>query len=401
MSDLILQSNQSSVILRSLSESDSKNLAYDIPQSYPILAKQYKQMQPQNQPTGAVAGQEVAFNLNKSMLLRDLMVRTQYTTAATTIAITQFVGLNMFESIQLRSNNKVILSLSDYYINDRVSQCPVEKQTAIYRRALPLIPTTELPFTTGLTSGVTYTPVFSSFFEDVKNAFDLNFYEQMQLVVKFNQTIRGGFAEALTSANVTLWVWTHQLDDKGYNMLRAENQNPSRPLNMLCYNTFTEYLACTSTTQTKIRLNINYPVFNMYVSLVKNNVIAGVATRARILSFDFAVGGTKLLESVPNLVGNWESSSHGAGAEKLTSATAIARDDLKPIALNWGLEPMNRVGCSGAISFNQINFPEITVNYLAADVSTASDWNVVISYEYWNIITLDSANGQCAISISS
>jgi hypothetical protein len=397
MTDLVIQSNQSSVILRSLADAVQPDLAYEIPPSFPILAKTYREIQPINQPgNGAPEGKEVAFNLNKANLWRDCMAKTAFTQTTGTV-VTQHIGLSLFEKIEIRSNNKVIMTMSDSYILARTQQCTEAKANAIYRRALPLAPITELP-TTGVSS-VTYTPVFSSFFERVENAFDLNFYEQIQLVFKFNTAAAMG-TDALLTATMTLWVWTYKLDDSAYDMLRSKNQNPSRPLNMLCYNTFTESrsLIGTETTTCSFRLNTNYPVFNSYV-MIKATTAAGVAALHRIESFDFEVGGTKLLESVPNLVGNWESEKHGASALIATAVGDQDRTDTKCIALNWGMSPMDRVENTGAVSFNQINFPQVTLRYTA--LAAPLNFKVVVVHEYWQIVSLDSANGSVGITVQS
>jgi hypothetical protein len=395
MTDFILKSNQSSVILRNLEERAVKDLSYDVGESYPILAKQYRELQPNN-TAAVVSGGEIVFNINKAMLLRDMQIKTTFTTTTTSLAVTTNVGINMYEWIQLRTNNKVILTMSDAYIWARTQQCGEAKQNAIFRRSLPLAPTTEVP-TLGLTS-VTYTPVFSSFFETVNNAFDLNFYEQMSLACKVNTSVRGGFIGDMASVTATLWVWTYLPDEKFYNLLRAKNQNPSKPLTMLAYNTYTESQVCTSLTQNTMRLNVNYPVFNTYI-MVRSGTAALAGIQFKIDSFELSLGGTKLLESVPYLIANWESSSAGASSLQTTSVTATTHDDSKCIAINWGMEPWNRVNNSGAVSFAQINYPTVTVN--TQTLTTAASYSIYVVHEYWQVLQLDAQSGSVNIAVSS
>jgi hypothetical protein len=353
-------------------------------------------------------GQEISFNITKNMLLRDLMIRTTFTTTTTTMAADQMCGLHMFESITLRTNNKVILTLSDSYIVARTEHETEAVKNGIYRRALCLLSTTEFADVDSVTGiSCTYTPVFSSFFEDTRANFDLNFFEQLSLNCKFNTSARAGFPTT-TIGSSTLWVWTYRPDDKYYDMLRSKNMNVSKPLNMLTYNTFTERQACVGTTTQTMRLNVNYPVFKTYIML-KPIHAAMVGRYAKIDSFDFSIGGTKLLEAVPNLVGNWESSKNGASSLKLTTigtnnnagsivAGTMGFDDSRCICLDWGLLPQNYLTNSGAISFSQINYPQITINHQAL---TAAYFEVSVSHLYWNIVTCDSSNGSCSISISS
>lgn len=411
MTDQILTSNQSSVILRTLAEAEVVDNSYEIAPSYPLLAKQYREL-PANGGAinAAMNGQEISFNITKSMLLRDLMIKTTFTTTTTTIdAAVNYPGLNMFEWIQLRTNNKVILTLSGEYLQARTEHSPEHIKNAIYRRAMCLTATTEVLDTDSTTGGsVCYTPVFSSFFEDVRNAFDLNFYEQLSLNCKFNTTVKAGFVPTtLTLGTSTLWAWTYRPDDKYYDLLRAKNQNPSKPLNMLCYNTFTERQTCTSTTTNTMRLNVNYPVVRTYV-MVRPTVASLKGQCFKIDSVEFLVGGTKLLESVPYCVANWESSKHGASGMKLLTigsnngvltAGTYGYDDSRCVMFDWSLKPHDRLSCSGAISFSQINYPQITVN--TQSLTTASNYEIVVIHEYLNIVSCDSSNGSVNISVSN
>ncbi len=412
MVDFVISSNQSSVILRSLAEAEVMPLEYEIAPSYPLLGKQYKELQTTSgAAVGAMNGQEIAFNINKSMLLRDMMIKTTFTTTTTTMdtAVEQMPGLMMYEWIQLRTNNKVIQTMSDSAIIARVEESSENVKTAIYRRALPLVVTTEVLNATSTSASVTYTPVFSSFFEDTRNNFDLNFYEQLSLNCKFNTTVKAGFLATTTTIGiVTLWVWTYRPDDKYYDYLRSKNQNPAKPLNMLTWNTYTERQACVGTTTQTMRLNVNYPVFKTYVML--KPILAVVKGQfAKIDSIEFSVGGTKLLENVPNLVARWESEKTGSsGAKILTAGTndnagsitngTYGYDDNKAICFNWGLLPQNYVSNSGAVSFSQINYPQIIVNH---QTITAANYEVSVVHYYWNILTLDSSNGSVNVTVAS
>lgn len=412
--DQIIQSNQSSVILRSLADSEVQDLSYEISPSYPILASQFRELQPTSGSFGAMNNQEISFNINKSALLQDLMIRTQFVTATaltTSVTSMQYPGLCMFEQIQIKTNNKVIMTLSDAAIKAMVDHMPEHKKLGVMRRAMPLLATTELLNTDSTAATVTYTPLFASFFESVKNAFDLSFYEQLSVSCKFNTLAKAGFAGAsCTLSNATLWVWTYRPDDKYYDLLRSRNQNITRPLNMLIFNSFCERQTCTSTTQNVMRLNVNYPVFKTFVMLTPTATgVALLQQAAKIDSVEFSVGGTKLIEACPYNVANWKSDKSGASPLKpvsigtnnnagtLTYGVTVS-DASRSICFDWGLEPQNWLSNSGAISFSQINYPQITVNHQAI---TAANYEVVVVHLYWNILTLDSTNGSCQISINS
>jgi hypothetical protein len=418
MTDLILQSDNTSALLRGLSDASQGGKVYDcsykMGASYPILAKSYREIQSNQAITGAPASQEVVFNLNKGMLLRDLQIKTVYTIAATTNELaTPAYGLSIFEYIQHKSNNKVISTITDSYILARVHSSPISKQIAYYRRALPLNPTTYKCATVASdTSKCVFTPVFSIFFDNgVSNNLDLGFYEQQQIVCKFNTTARAGLVQAMTGATCTLWCWTYVPDSKSYDLLRSKNQSPSRPLSMLSWNTFKESVVLTSSTTTTIRLNVTYPVFNTYFFIrdKANTTPANSSPATSWLSdwntFDFSIGGTKLLESVPRLVGEHESDVTGNGAGVVVIGSTginpitVQRLGNKVTQLCWGMNPQDRSSNSGALSFNSVNYATITVNY-STDADYAEKELCVVS-EYWNLLNLDSSNGSIAISLSN
>ena len=80
MTSQIIQSNNTSEILRSLQElsSTDRSMGYQMPPSYPILAKTCREIQSNNVVSGAAAGQEVVFNVNKAMLLRNMQIRKAF-----------------------------------------------------------------------------------------------------------------------------------------------------------------------------------------------------------------------------------------------------------------------------------------------------------------------------------
>ena len=398
MSDLILESNRSSVILSSLAKAEVVDLSYEIAPSYPILSKLYRASDPTNPATiaaQAMNGQEITFNINKSMLLRDLYIRTAFTTTTTSLGAVP-VGFNIFEYVQIKTNNKVIFNISDAGIRSWVENQPAHTRLAACRMALPLVATTELYNATSTAVSATYTPLPCGLFDAVRNNFDLNFYEQLSVTVKYNTVARAGMPTT-TLSSATLYSWLWRPDDKYYDMLRSKNQSPSRPLNMLLWNTYTERLVCTSTTTTTMRLNCNYPVFKT-VFRIKNITAAGLGVEPRITSYSFNIGGTELIATTPKLISDWERFKGGASGLTITSDTAVSRSDIDGITIDWGMESQNWCSNSGACSFSQLNYPQLTVNYPSL---TAADNEVTVTHFYWNVVTCDSTNGSVAVSVSS
>ena len=397
MTDLVLQSNRSSAILDGLAKAETQDLSYEIDPSMPLLAKQYNEIQSNTSAAGALNGQEVTFVLNKSNLLTNMLVRHSFTTTTTDEPVTSTPGLKILEWMELRTNNKTIARFSDSAIIAYVSDQPEGRQSSMTRRALPLALVTEVNDSVTTTSGaITYTPVPSSFFDAIKNALDLNFYEAISLVCHYSTPAKANFtATTVTMVSSSLWVWGYRLDDGAYDVLRAKNQSPSRPLNMLTYSSFKESLVCTGTTTNTINIRNNYAAFKTFIML---KPIKAAGADVKINSFDFSVGGVLLTQSAPGLVGSYEQEMLGASSLRSTSATALARYDAKPICVNWGMEPQNWVSNSGALSFSNVNNSSVTIYHPAI---TAADFNIEVVHFYWNILTLSGANGSMDITLSS
>lgn len=444
MTDFVVQSNESSAIIESLTRAEVQDLGYEMGASFPNLAKQFREIQSVVAPpsNSSPAGLEIQFNIPKSQLLRDCMIKTVYNLGAAdtlTTLVGTMPGLLMFEYIQIKSNNKLIGQFDDSYIISRSLQESVSKCSGIFKRALPLSTTnsSSLAVITVDTQRVCYTPVFFTFFESFRNHFDLNFWEQLQVNARFNSNLRfaGGNTSVQTITGIqscTLWYWTMKLDDKSLLLLRKENMDPSRPLNMLSYTSRRETQVCSSTTQNSIRLTVTWPVFNQYVYIRDNGANTSTATTALspytpqnycfpLTTFDYQLAGQYLIQNCPvHPIGNWEDESAfgssiistppytvvlatGVYTYGFSTSTARLYPDMlqkltnRPLNLHWGLDK-SRTYNSACMSFNQINFPLITVNH--DTLTTAANFELVCDSESYQILTLDPSSGILNISLS-
>ncbi len=416
MTDQIIQSNNSSSVLRSLVKDKVAEYDYSSPTSAPILAKNPMSVGPRQTPSGVAHSQEVTFLLPRGQLLRDLQIETTCTSGTETL--TRFLGLTLFESIQFRSGNKIIHTLSDSALLCLTVQQSIGKALAIYRRAMPLNPTTFNTVALSETSRTIYTPIFSSFFLDTKNAYDLGFMENLEIVCRYNSQSYSRFSTPITAITSTnLWYWTWKPDMDYYNELRALNFNPAKPMNMLCFNTFKETLECTAgaATSTQMKLNCTYPVFKTMFYISDKTAASYYSANTNDLfyrhinSFSFQVGGQYVYQSCPKLIGNWESSKTNSSDLYLVSSASGSSFDVNtrsnnPISLEWGLEPDNWMGNTGAMSFVNANNVYLTVNY--ADLSqagytpatTGSSYELVVVHAFWNILSIEVSNSSAAIT---
>lgn len=407
MVDNILQSNSTSVVLRSLVDSKMEDMSYFIAPSFPLMARQDVELLSDQGTITSPAGQEVSFRLNKSMIIRGMKIKTEYVVTQTTGEnVEQACGLDMFRQVQWRSNNKIIMTNSDGYILVRSQHAPVDECMQAYRTAYGLGQTTLKGNGTTSANKVCFTPIFSSFFDNYYSGLDLGFYEQQSIHAFFNTQTAGGFPNAISSATCKLICDTWVPDLKAYNMLRSMNQNPSKPLNMLTRNSFTELVELTSTTSTTIKLNANFPVEATYFFI--RNKAGGVQTASTrckpIESFTFDVGGVTLLSSLTPYVGSTKNDLVviPTGIIPLNAEDAYPTEvellQYGAIKLNWGLLAHDSSRVSGALSFNSLNSPQLTVNY---STLTAADHELVVVHQYWNLLTLDASNASINITANN
>ena len=384
----MIQSNRQSQILSGLQDSGQQDLSYDMRDSYPIIAKEYRELTSQTTAAGAMTGQEVSFVLNKSGLLTDMYLRCVFTTTTDTLVATTYPGLNMLEWMELRTNNKTLCRFYHEAIKAWVSDQDSDRQISITRAALPLVDVTEIVQTNTLNATATYIPVPSFVSQSIKNAYDLSFNESLSLVCKFNTPTKANFVNsAATITSIKLWYWHYYLNDPSYQVLLAKNMNPSQPMNQLLYSTYVDKLLCTYTTSNTVTIRNNFAAFKTLVFLQQ---IALSGADVKINSFDFTVGGISLLESVPCTVGKHESHMKGAGSLRATSITAVSMYDTKPICINWGQDPKDMTYNSGALSFGNISNCQVTLNHPSI---TAANYNIVAVHFYWLIGSFDASNG--------
>ncbi len=399
MSDIIIQANKNSVILSSLDKNHRSDLSYKHGKNYPMLSKQMIELQPNIAISGAPAGKELLFTLPRYGLLTGLTVRSAITTGATdTHDALVPIGLTLFESIELRSHNKVICSNSDAYLRARVDQLPFEQSWAWKRRVLGLVSATEnirATPTWGAATAVTYTPFFCAFFEEPKMYLDLAFVEQLQLRCVCNTAARTGLDAAISAQTSTLWMTYYNMESSALAELRAKNFKPEMPLNMVTYDTYTETgTLVDNATSTTIRLNVNNAVFASHVFL-RNNAASGDAALASITQYTVNMGGRTLYNGVPTLMGQLEGDKFSVGVNYST-VNAVSLVDVKPISIYWGLEPGERTWNSGAVSFNNVNTPQIVISH--SDPGTVIDYYVV--HEYFTITTINPSDGSVIVSSS-
>ena len=400
MTDIILESNRASNILSSMVSTSVQDLSSEIYPSYPILAKDVRQMTAES--GGSIAapinGQQGHFRLNKSNRVFDMAFRITFTTTTTTLPVTYSPGLHFLEQYEIKSSGKTLLSMTDADNMARLACLPDNRRIETYRRALTLQAGTDRYNPTSTAASATYVPIFCGWFDSVQNNFDSYFYETVTVHFKFNDAHRAGLNGIVTTiADISLFVWSWRPDEKYQAMLRAKNSNPQRTLNTLFWGSFTNRTPCSSTTSTTVNINNNYAAFKTVVQVLPV-VAAGVGLGAEISTVNVVLGGQTYMNAMPYGALKQENAHVGSAISLVGSGTgfALAYDNASAVVIDWGLTPDNWTSIGGAISFANINAPQITVTY---PTLTAASYEVVITHFYWNILSFDNSNGSLFLSV--
>jgi hypothetical protein len=416
-SDLALQSNKQSLLMNALIAEGARDLEYVTAKNYPIAAMpEIREIRPRGNTTiTSPNNQEVIFDLNKYQYLTSLMIRTAVTkTAGHDNPQGKFYGLTMYEQITIRTMNRVLQTLSDSFIRARTDNLPDEHKMAVLRRALMQVPTTEVVAGVDATSGVTYTPVYSQFFDSPRNYLNLSFLEQLQVTARFNAAGTNGSNVVWDTATPTLMVGSW-LPELSYSQM-LEAKNYGKLLTMQCYNSMKQIVdvatgtaGTTGSLQTSLQAKLftNSAVFNIHYALVNKQAIsdAGLATTlANIDTVDLQFSGISCFGVLPNSVVNYKK-EQTASCNQLVGATTVARvqpDGGTASYTGWSTIPLGlntvaeRGFSTGAVSFSNVNFPTLNLTYPSI---TAASFQLEVVYEFWNLITINE-QGMMLVSAS-
>lgn len=420
-----LAANEASTLLTTLAQIKTQDLSYKIKPTYPLLTTKIYSLDPKQTVSGAPASKEAIWDLNKAWLCNNMRIKTSTTRAGSASfsnPTTKYYGLTMYETITLRTNNVTLVTLSDSYIRARVDDLPENAKSHVLRYAMALVPTTEVVAGADVASTVTYTPIFSSWFEAVNANLNLAFIEQFQVVARFNTTVNSGSNEAYDTATPSLQVFNWTPNQTYMAGLKAMNFPQGGVSNMLIYDSMKETFNLSSftagVTSLDARLRCNYPVTNIYFAIVNKTAVAdaGIATSlVPIDTVNFTIGGdslfgngavnVSLLDYVKEMGGGSSLVTTNASGTA-TDGTTISRSSQvlggtgtysgwKKIS--FCLDPYDRTYCSGAMAMSGINNPILSLAYQT--VTTAANFELQVVYEFWKIISI-SAQGVVSVAES-
>ena len=221
----ITKANLESPLIQALASNKATDpFSYRFESHYPNFSRERVSVQPVVAPSGSTHGSELIFKLPRYGLVQKACIQCDLTCGATDNTASSNdsrLGSRVFQSIELRSHNKVLATMPRDYCDSRI-------QSADAVEALNYSYVTNCNSFNNETITV-YTPLFLPCFEKSSLFLDLSFCEQLDLVCTVaTQAQMGLAAGALTSATYTLHVWYLSLDNKEYEALVAK-QFPVEP----------------------------------------------------------------------------------------------------------------------------------------------------------------------------
>lgn len=397
MTDIVLDSVKQSPLYQSLQSNLKSDLSYRITKNLPAISRQKLKISANITPSG-VHSSEWVFNLPRFGILESLVLESTITTASNLASLIDNLdaGDRVFGLIELRSHNRVITSNDDAYIKCRKNSASADKNhyySYIMNSA-----------TTFSSDSITvYTPVFFPFFESIYNNLDLTFVEQLQLRCVVNTA--GGFGGTLTAISTSLWMNYWNLDSESHASLKAQNFKPDKPLTMLGYDVYTErYNITNGTISTTCNLNVNNCVFESYIYGVDDADSSLYALTTTTLK----LSGRTIYDAIPHKLAIWDKAhQEGGAADFLVQAgittlggNAYWKNALtfQPKCICWGMDTGNRTYNSGAISFANVNSPQLVMAH--ADPS-ATDKDIIVSHSYWKLLSINPSDGRVESFLST
>lgn len=389
-----IQSNESSVLLTSYVKAGLNDYSYSDSVSDPLVVRNNFSISPQQAANSIPAGQIIRFNVPRGGFLSNMAIQTNFLKTAGTITNFGYWGLGAFQWIEIQANSKTLIRLDAAAIKARTMTERAFKKEAILRRALPLDPTTELVVAAAATNIVCYTPIFSSWFEGIKAYADLGFDEQIQVVAQFYISYASVGSEIeFTSATNNLICYTNTYTSDYTNLIRSPFATGN--VNQLSYNYVYSPFTSVSTSDVSevIQLRTNSPVRRMFVA-----VITAANGYRRINSAQFQYSGAVLVQNAARNQINYDSEMRGTSQNVLTgtaasTVSALTRNDIGWVTFDFCNDPLDFSYVSGALSFNNLSAPTITIN---TESLTSGDI-VAIVFECLSVLTIDQ-RGVCNIS---
>ena len=427
----ILNSNKTSLVQNTLTKDSTQSLAYATQDSFPNLSKKVSAILPYITFSAVNPdNNQITFNIPRAQFLYGARLKFNYTLSPVAGGNTapntyigydraSYVGLNIVRQVDWLCNGQPFLTMTGEAFKAMTMNSPIAFQSHVYRYALPLYASSELPFTVdnaGATACVSYLPLFGSWFQSVEKALNCSEIEQIQLMITFKDVNQSGLSAALTNFTATLYTYKYMPAPEVYNQMVTKDF--SKDLLMESFNTYTEKFPLSSLTLGNTFTFIStvfFPCYKTHVFIAKNDtsgtngggaLAAGAVLGCPYVNIDnlsVDIGGENYFSKLSKSTIDYEQSIHGNGnTSVVVSAGPVAGLVQNPsniITIDWSLL-CGRDHNSGLASFSNLNKPLYTVDwttaYTAGALGGANDsfnnYYLYAVHEFWTVLSVDSSS---------
>lgn len=356
------------------------------------------------------AGIEIVFEIQRtSYYLENILVRTAVVntslTIASSITTTSNFGLLLYQRIELRAHGITLWRTDPYNMQVRTGLMNFQKNQIQTLLANPILSNDGVLWTTS--AFYVDTPIQCSLFDETYMYYDSIFQEQLQLVL---------VTETNTNLQVTLssvfpyaYCWFRAVDNESYKITKALNFKQGTPSTILLSTTFTEsllpvtaspsqpisfFIKCKNVAQT----TSFFMVDSTCTTGLKNFQSPTISAIDCIYKYDFYFAGQPIMSSMYTdlLLHDKAMKYESAGLQNVSNAGAITgtNTEMGPHTIYWSARP-DRTYNSHFLAYYNGGQP---ILYLYTGALSTGNFSIVVVHDVYELMTIDTTNGQATIS---
>ena len=400
--DVILAANSESALLNSLEKVNVTDFySYRIDVNAPNGSKNIIEVSPSIALTSTFPGKVATFKLPRYGIMERLVLETKVVTSGDASSLDEKrIASRIFSDISLRTNNNTICSNSPEYIAARLDCLQADKAPTLNMLSNP---------SSTLNSGTAYvyTTFFNPFQESQHMFLDLSFVEQLELQCTVNSYAEMGLTGGLTFTEMSTkcFVTYRNLSADVYRAYQAamwtDPTGAPKKVNMLTYNCYNENSKAITDNalSTTVDLKCPHPVYATHFQIVSPTSNSG--PDFSFSNFSLLFSGRTLYNSVPTGVLAFDEAHFGKNSMRCTNLgtgtpSYIATGGAGRIGTIFYGEYPDRTFNSHSLSLSNTNAPQLTVTH--ADAGAIR--HLRVCHEYWQICSIDPADGRITIGNS-
>lgn len=415
MSQPALNANKSSALLNSLQQQKTNDFfSYDLESnSVNQVNCNIIKLAARNDPApGSALSSDISFKLPRNGLMMDACFVVTARPAATQAGSrANNVGSRLFREVSLKAQSKTIHSYSDSYVQSRLLADTSEKTLSAIQLAKGDIDLTQAGAATKFVL-----PFYSTFLDASYAFLDLSFVEDMSIDIKVNDAAGMGITTTFDMFEVVMYIRYINMDAETHAAYIANNFPTGRQLNMLITDVYEETrvpITSGSAVTIDVPMKCPYVVKRTFIHL-SDATSLGPSKAEKINSISCRFSGNLAFDTIPVEVMrylNIRDSPACLNTNVINADVATVATDIPNIVqvndpyssggnvhvINWGLNESTLVN-SGAISFGNINNPQLTVNFVATGNTTTV---VRVTHEILKLVAIDAQSGYITSSYAT